>query len=162
MDFIPPNHLTERSPHKNTVYIHTRDCKLSPKLILTYIIDFFDEDMEAFRYTRNKGRFEVSLWPGVNPAKYIYQSIPVGNMALKVEKVYRADENLAIMRLSDLPIRSAETLIKLIQEHFSKPFKVLEIMIGVAGRIHCPSGTATVILDISDDPESLRFLPKKT
>ncbi|KAI9225946.1 MAG: hypothetical protein DHS80DRAFT_33224 [Piptocephalis tieghemiana] len=161
MDFIPPNHLTERSTQKNSVYIHTRGCKLSPKLILTYIQNFFKQDMIAFRYTKNKGRFEVNLRPEVNPAKYIYQSIPVGKMTLQVEKVYRTDNNLAIVSLSDLPLESADTLIELIQGYFSKPLTVLEIMIDVAGWLHCPSGTATVVLDISKSPDALDHLPRR-
>ncbi|KAI9225722.1 MAG: hypothetical protein DHS80DRAFT_33437 [Piptocephalis tieghemiana] len=161
VDCISPTRLTERSTQSNSVYIHTRGCKSHPKLITSHIAEYFDQDILTLKYERNKGRFEVNLKRGVDPAKYIYQSIPVGNVALQIEKVYRADKKLATVKLSDLPLESVHELASLIENFFHKPLMTQEIMIHVITEQHLPMGTATVVLDTSEDPKALETLPRR-
>lgn len=157
VNFISPTRLTERSTQNNSVYVNTRGCKINPKLIAAYIAEYFDMDAVAFKYERNKDRFEVNLQEGVDPAKCIYQSIPIENVALRIEKVYQANKSLSIVRLSDLPLKSCKVLREYIEEFF-KPLIILEIMIEVGGKRHLTMGMATVVLGISEDPKVLKKL----
>lgn len=160
IDFIPPTHLTDRTKQRNSVYIPTRGCKLEEGVLISLVLDYFDNNIDGVSYSRSKQRLEVNLPTNVDPGQYIHKPFQAGNMTLQVEKAYRADADLAIVKMTGLPLIPAIELQSLIRDFFDRPMTVAEIMIDVVGPRHASIGKAVVVLDISDDPSSLDTLPR--